>query len=61
MPARIEEVLRDSGFRDIEVQRMTYRSEMPIEDYLAGRETTAVPANRSFARRCRLRASSTRE
>jgi ubiquinone/menaquinone biosynthesis C-methylase UbiE len=41
-PAQIEDLLRRAGFRDIEVQRHTYRSESSIEDWLTGRETTAI-------------------
>lgn len=41
-PKRIEEILRASGFRDVDVQRRTYRAEVSIEDYLIGRETTAI-------------------
>ena len=41
-PKRIEEILRASGFRDVHVERRTYRAEISIEDYLAGRETTAI-------------------
>ena len=41
-PRRIEEILRDSGFRDVHVERRTYRAQASIEDYLTGRETTAI-------------------
>ena len=41
-PAKVEEVLRGGGFREIRVQRHTYRSQVSIEDYLVGRETTAI-------------------
>ncbi|MGH2693088.1 MAG: class I SAM-dependent methyltransferase [Actinomycetota bacterium] len=41
-PARVEEVLRSGGFRDVRVDRRTYRSEVSIDDYLVGRETTAI-------------------
>jgi len=41
-PKRIEEILRASGFRDVDVQTRTYRAEVSIEDYLIGRETTAI-------------------
>jgi hypothetical protein len=41
-PARIEEELRRGGFRDVRVERRTYRSEVSIDDYLLGRETTAI-------------------
>lgn len=41
-PKQIEDILRTSGFRDVRVERRRYRTEVPIEDYLAGRETTAI-------------------
>ena len=41
-PARIEEILRAAGFRDVHVERRTYRSDSTIDDYLTGRETTAI-------------------
>ncbi|MGH2710759.1 MAG: class I SAM-dependent methyltransferase [Actinomycetota bacterium] len=41
-PAQIEDILRRAGFRDIRVEKRTYRSEASIEDYLTGRETTAI-------------------
>lgn len=41
-PRRIEEILRDGGFREVKVERRTYRAQVPIEDYLTGRETTAI-------------------
>jgi len=41
-PAKVEEVLRGGGFRDVRVERHTYRSQVSIEDYLVGRETTAI-------------------
>lgn len=41
-PGRVEEVLRGGGFRDVRVERRTYRSEVSIDDYLVGRETTAI-------------------
>jgi ubiquinone/menaquinone biosynthesis C-methylase UbiE len=40
--SRIEEILRGAGFRDIQVDMRTYRTEVTIDDYLAGRETTAI-------------------
>ena len=41
-PTNLEETLRDTGLRAIEVGRRSYRNTMPIADYLAGRETSAV-------------------
>ena len=41
-PAQIEDLLRRAGFRDVSVQTHTYRSETSIQDYLTGRETTAI-------------------
>jgi SAM-dependent methyltransferase len=41
-PKRIEEILRAAGLRDVRVERRTYRSDVSIDDYLAGRETTAI-------------------
>jgi ubiquinone/menaquinone biosynthesis C-methylase UbiE len=41
-PKRIEEILRDSGLREISVERRTYRAQVSIDDYLVGRETTAI-------------------
>ena len=41
-PASIEDVLRRAGFRDTQVERRVYRSELSIDDYLVGRETTAI-------------------
>ncbi len=41
-PKQIEDILRTSGFRDVRVERRRYRAEVSIEDYLAGRETTAI-------------------
>jgi ubiquinone/menaquinone biosynthesis C-methylase UbiE len=41
-PRRVEEILRTSGFRDVGVEKRTYRAEVSIEDYLTGRETTAI-------------------
>ncbi|HEY3210055.1 MAG TPA: methyltransferase domain-containing protein [Actinomycetota bacterium] len=39
---KLKEVLHDAGLRDIWVEKRDYRSEMPVEDYLAGRETAAT-------------------
>lgn len=41
-PTRVEEILRAAGFREVRIEQRTYRSDMTIEDYLAGRETTAI-------------------
>jgi SAM-dependent methyltransferase len=41
-PGRVEEVLRGAGLRDVDVEQRTYRSEVSIEDYLTGRETSAI-------------------
>jgi hypothetical protein len=41
-PRRIQEILRDAGFREVQVDRRTYRAQVSVEDYLTGRETTAI-------------------
>ena len=41
-PNRIREILRDAGLRDVSIERRTYRAEVSIDDYLLGRETTAI-------------------
>jgi len=41
-PGRLEEALRRAGLRPVEVERRQYRSELTIDDYLAGRETSAT-------------------
>jgi len=41
-PNRLEESLRRAGLRAVQVERRQYRSEMTIDDYLAGRETSAL-------------------
>lgn len=41
-PARLEEAFRAARLRDVRVERRTYRSRMSIEEYLAGRETSAL-------------------
>jgi ubiquinone/menaquinone biosynthesis C-methylase UbiE len=41
-PRRVEEVLRAAGLRDVRVERRTYRTDNSIDDYLVGRETTAI-------------------
>jgi hypothetical protein len=40
--ARLEEALRDAGLRPVRVDRRDYRTTTSIEDYLAGRETSAA-------------------
>ncbi len=39
---KLKEVLHDAGLRDIWVEKRDYRFEMPADDYLIGRETTAL-------------------
>ena len=39
---RLKEVLHDAGLRDIWVEQRDYRLEMPVEDYLTGREAAAT-------------------
>lgn len=41
-PGRVEEVMRGAGLRDVDVENRTYRSEVSIDDYLTGRETSAI-------------------
>jgi ubiquinone/menaquinone biosynthesis C-methylase UbiE len=41
-PSRLEETLRDAGLRDVDIRRHQYRDVVPIDDYLAGRETSAL-------------------
>lgn len=41
-PKHLEETLRDATLRSIRVHRRQYRSTTSIEDYLAGRETSAL-------------------
>ncbi|MGH2661300.1 MAG: class I SAM-dependent methyltransferase [Actinomycetota bacterium] len=41
-PTRLEETLRDTGLRSVEVNRRQYRSTTTLEDYLAGREVSAT-------------------
>jgi ubiquinone/menaquinone biosynthesis C-methylase UbiE len=40
-PARLADTLRTAGLRPVDVQVRSYRSTQSIEDYLAGRETSA--------------------
>ncbi len=39
---KLKEVLHDAGLRDIWVEKRDYRFEMSADDYLTGRETTAL-------------------
>jgi ubiquinone/menaquinone biosynthesis C-methylase UbiE len=39
---RLKEVLHDAGLRDIWLEKRYYRFEMSADDYLTGRETTAL-------------------
>ena len=41
-PGRLQEVMRGGGVREVEVESRTYRAEVSIEDYLTGRETSAI-------------------
>lgn len=41
-PGRLHEVMRGGGVREVEVESRTYRAEVSIEDYLTGRETSAI-------------------
>jgi ubiquinone/menaquinone biosynthesis C-methylase UbiE len=41
-PQQVEEALRDAGLRSIRVERHQYRHEVSIEEYLAGREISAL-------------------
>jgi ubiquinone/menaquinone biosynthesis C-methylase UbiE len=41
-PQPLEEALRDAGLRSTRVERHQYRHEVPIEEYLAGREISAL-------------------
>jgi ubiquinone/menaquinone biosynthesis C-methylase UbiE len=40
-PERLADALRQTGLRSVDVQRRQYRATISIEDYLAGRETSA--------------------
>jgi ubiquinone/menaquinone biosynthesis C-methylase UbiE len=40
-PARLEDTLRDAGLHPVRVERREYRFRMSLDDYVAGRETTA--------------------
>ena len=41
-PARLKDVLREAGFRDIRVERRDYRHTVTLEDYVSGRETSVT-------------------
>jgi ubiquinone/menaquinone biosynthesis C-methylase UbiE len=41
-PTRLDESLRDAGIRDLRIERRGYRRTTAIDEYLAGRETTAL-------------------
>ncbi|MGH2674296.1 MAG: class I SAM-dependent methyltransferase [Actinomycetota bacterium] len=41
-PGPLEEALRDAGLRNVRVERRQYRAQTSIEDYLAGREISAL-------------------
>jgi hypothetical protein len=41
-PAKLKDVLREAGFRDIRVERREYRHTISLEDYIAGRETSVT-------------------
>jgi ubiquinone/menaquinone biosynthesis C-methylase UbiE len=41
-PGPVEEALRDAGVRNVRVERSQYRATVSIEEYLAGREITAL-------------------
>lgn len=41
-PGRLKESLRDAGLRHVDVHRSDYRHSWSIDDYLAGRETSAA-------------------
>ncbi len=41
-PVRLKDTLHEAGLRDILVERREYRFQMTIEEYLAGRETSAT-------------------
>ena len=40
--AQLEEAFREAGMRNVRVERRQYRVTLPIEDYLAGREISAL-------------------
>jgi ubiquinone/menaquinone biosynthesis C-methylase UbiE len=40
-PSRLTDTLRTAGLREVDVQARNYRTTQSIEDYLAGRETSA--------------------
>lgn len=41
-PSRLEEAFRGVGLRPVEVERREYRTTLTLDDYLTGRETTAI-------------------
>jgi ubiquinone/menaquinone biosynthesis C-methylase UbiE len=41
-PAKLKEALRDSGFREVRVEERPYRHTIGLDDYIAGRETSAT-------------------
>ena len=41
-PEALEQALRDAGLRPVEVERRQYRHTVAVEDYLQGRETSAM-------------------
>lgn len=41
-PGPLEEALREAGLRSVRVERRQYRASLSIEDYLAGREISAL-------------------
>lgn len=41
-PAKLKEALRDAGFREIRVEERPYRHTIGLDDYIAGRETSAT-------------------
>lgn len=41
-PGRLKETLHEAGVRDIQVERREYRFDMSAQDYLAGKEVTAL-------------------
>jgi hypothetical protein len=41
-PAPLEEALREAGLRPVRVERRQHRASVSIEDYLAGREVSAL-------------------
>lgn len=41
-PDALEQALRDAGLRPVDVERRQYRHTVAVEDYLQGRETSAI-------------------